>query len=512
MNIVFRVDASVIIGSGHLMRCLVLADFFKRRGAEIHFISRDLPETYQTLITQRGNRLHLLSTSNKTEFIDDPQGPPHAHWLGVNWQVDANEVLAVIKTLNKIEMLVIDHYGLDARWEEIFRNEVRKIFVIDDLADRPHNCDVLLDQNFYLNSTTRYHDYIQSYTECLLGPQYALLRPEFTLARQKYPRSERPLKAVQRINICFGGIDAKGDTLKTLAALEPWLKKSLQIDVVLGAASPIQEAVLNFIKSYPTVQLHISPNHLSELLALADLGIGAAGGMTWERACVGLPSITMAVAENQWKLATDVARAGMHLFLGNSTKVEKQELASAIELMLANKYLRQSFADNSLRLTDGKGAERVTQNVLISSIELREASINDCENIFKWRNDAVNRRYSHDTREITYAEHQSWFEKVLENENRFILIGSDKQGPLGVLRFDWLENYWVTSIYLVPNRHGEGLGASLLVRGLEWLQTRSQGRHKVKAEIQPENMASHIVFQRAGFKKQFSTFVTEIQE
>ncbi len=190
------------------------------------------------------------------------------------------------------------------------------------------------------------------------------------------------------MNICFGGVDSKGEAVKALKAIKPWLDKAeLQVDVILGSVSPHREIVESWAEQYPAINLYISPNNLAELLAAADIGLGASDSMNWERACVGLPSIVVSIAPNQRSSGQSAGRVGMHLYVGESQEVLVKNLRSAITLLINNSPQRQSLADTSLRLVDGRGARRV----LPLGISLRQASIQDCEKVFGWRNNPVNR-------------------------------------------------------------------------------------------------------------------------
>lgn len=510
-KVAFRVDASTIIGSGHIMRCLTLADALRTQGAGIHFICRGLPAIFESLITQREFALHRLPLMAAKPNVDNDQESVHAHWLGASWKEDAQASIDILESLGGVDLLVTDHYAIEARWERCVRVQVKAILVIDDLADREHDCNFLLDQNLFTNQNVRYKPYLDEKTQCFLGPRYAILRPEFAQAQQAFPRGERPLAPVKRVNICFGGMDATGETIKALEALKPWLdEEGLSVNVILAAASPHRKVVETKAKQNAAITLHVSPNNMAELLTTADLGIGASGSMTWERACVGLPSIVMAVAQNQQRPGEDAGRAGIHLFLGESRSVSIEHLRLAFAFLRSNPLLRQGLAENCLRLMDGRGAQRVARRVMVPEISLRQALMEDCKNVFVWRNDLVNRRNAHDPREISYEEHQCWFEKTLIAKDRFLLIGSDENGPVGVLRYDYHDDYWMTSVYLVPDRHGEGLGTPLLMEGLEWLKAHCKGRISVKAEIRSENGVSEVVFERAGFIKRFSTLLTEV--
>jgi len=196
LKILIRTDSSVQIGTGHVMRCLTLADELRERGAEIVFVCRDFA----------GNLCGYTEGNLK-----------HAAWLGADWQTDARQVEEIIKDFNTHpDWLVVDHYALDERWERYLRSYVKKIMVIDDLADRPHDCDLLLDQNFYENLESRYDGLAPSGCKKLLGPKYALLRPEFREERKNLRKRDGYVK---RIMIFFGGSDPTNETTKALEAV-----------------------------------------------------------------------------------------------------------------------------------------------------------------------------------------------------------------------------------------------------------------------------------------------------
>jgi UDP-2,4-diacetamido-2,4,6-trideoxy-beta-L-altropyranose hydrolase len=181
-KILIRTDASVQIGTGHVMRCLTLADELRGRGAEVIFVCREFDGNLCGYIEEKGYIVHRLPVSDATEQGDQniEIGLKHTAWLGADCQTDVEQVEEIIKDLESPpDWLVVDHYALDERWEECLRSYCKKIMVIDDLADRPHNCDLLLDQNFYENLESRYDGLVPPQCKKFLGPKYALLRPEF---------------------------------------------------------------------------------------------------------------------------------------------------------------------------------------------------------------------------------------------------------------------------------------------------------------------------------------------
>ncbi|MDO8651862.1 MAG: UDP-2,4-diacetamido-2,4,6-trideoxy-beta-L-altropyranose hydrolase [Undibacterium sp.] len=513
MHIAIRVDASVQIGTGHLMRCLTLANQIKILNGEVVFICRHLPDSLATLVEQNGHtvrRLLPVTLTNTTDLVDSDSNenlPSHAHWLHATWQQDAYATKEVLSEFGELEYLVIDHYALDARWESALRPYVSKIMVIDDLADRQHDCDLLLDQNYYVDQETRYANKLNANTTTLLGPKFALLRPEFSRAKNEMPEDKRNAVDVKRLNICFGGIDATGEILKTLDALEPqFAETNLQVDIVMGNAAPHISLVQERIKKYNNIHLHIAPPNLAQLMATADLGIGAAGSMSWERASLGLPSIAIALADNQLRLGIDAAQLGLHLFLGHYSQVTTEKIRTAFTIMLDNCYLRQSFSMRSGLIVDDKGKERVAKYLVKPKISLRLCQESDCLMVYQWRNAEINRLNSHQTGDISYTTHEAWFLSSLNRQDRYLLIGGDTSGDLGVLRYDKYPDYWMTSVYLVPGRHGHGLGDAFLKAGLDWMNSQCGSSCHIRAEIKSNNAASHAVFKKAGYSPIFTTY------
>lgn len=489
MRIVFRADASSQIGTGHIMRCLALADRLSAKGCEIHFLCDGLPPFLAQLLDDKGYFLHSLERDGKPVLNAD-----------IAWDI--------ISTLGKVDWLIIDHYSIDSVWEASIKPLVGQVMVIDDLANRQHQCHVLLDQNFYLDAGSRYTGLVPDDTRLLLGPSYALLRPDFPEAR-RIKAASKPKEAVaQRILICFGGADPTNESMKTLRALAPLMfEMDCTVEVIVGAACTHLEEIHAFVGENQWANLTINARDIAKRMVSADLAIGAAGSMSWERASIGLPSIAIAVAKNQVLLAEHAASRGIHLYLGWHDEVTEDGLREAASLLLGNRFLRAAFTNASMSLCDGQGVDRVAKILLGALVSVRKATLNDALKVFNWRNAAENRRHSHDGREIAWESHQTWFEKAINDPDRIILIGSDASGDLGVVRYDRKNGDWLVSIYLAPDRHGGGFGEPLLRAGSAWLRENCSGAHKVRAEILMENRASQNVFLRAGYKPAFITYL-----
>lgn len=331
MRAIFRVDSSNIIGSGHLMRCLTLAAHMKRHNYDdIHFICRNLDGSLADLVIASGYQLHMLPKVKQDDSLTGYEA-----WLTVTQKRDVVETIALLKrfisTGEKIARLVIDSYSIDIEWEKNIRPFVDEIFVIDDLANRKHDCDILLDQNSYLDREHRYDGLVPETCKLLLGHEHALLRGEFYEAKKKMiPRDKR--NGIKKILVFFGGVDATNETMKTLRALKSIEQqiKNITINVVVGRSNPHKEEVKVFCEQNYYMRYLCQVNNMAELMGEADLAIGAGGTTTWERLFLGLESIVICVADNQKKICEDCSREGLINYLGMYTDVLEVDISEAI--------------------------------------------------------------------------------------------------------------------------------------------------------------------------------------
>ena len=353
MNVAIRVDASIQIGTGHFMRCLTLADALKQRGATIRFISRQLPVYLRSFLTDKGHEFMLLE-STSGDMIDDEL--THSHWLGTTQFFDAQDSLRVLSD-QAWEWLIVDHYALDRRWETSLRSSVKQILVIDDIADRQHYCDVLLDQNFYSDMDTRYTGKVPVQCRLLLGPRYALLREEF---RQLHEKVSSRAGVVKRILVFFGGVDADNYTGKAINALVYLGHDELHVDVVIGAQHPYRDEIEALCQANHFT-CHVQTSRMAELMAAADLSIGAGGSATWERCCLGLPSLTVSVADNQTEIAKALDFIGATKFIASHDEVVMRD---CIYELLHNKSKLELFSMIAYNLVDGIGVDRLCEALI----------------------------------------------------------------------------------------------------------------------------------------------------
>jgi UDP-2,4-diacetamido-2,4,6-trideoxy-beta-L-altropyranose hydrolase len=338
------------------MRCLTLANALKAQGRECHFICREHPGHLIDFIRREGYSVHPLAFSPNAETDN---GLDHAIWLGATQAWDAKDCARILARLRP-HWLVVDHYSLDARWEEPLKPYYQKLLVIDDLADRPHQCDVLLDQTLG-RSALDYQSAIPKSCTVLCGAQYALLRPEF-LALRSYSLQRRRSSVPRNILVSMGGVDksdATGLILRTLASAE--LPEDCSITVAMGATAPWLESVQRQATDMPvSTCVRSGTNNMAQLMAESDLAIGAAGATSWERCCLGLPSIMVVLAANQLKVAKGLQDVFAVEVLARERDIPRKLPSLLTELLQAPRRLCQ-MSENAARITDGLGSIRVME-------------------------------------------------------------------------------------------------------------------------------------------------------
>lgn len=349
------------------MRCLTLAQALRKGGASCFFVCRDHTGPLIDLIRKNNFDVRLLATHTEENrqvqrsFCDD-NIVSHASWLGCDWQIDAEQTRDAIGDL-VLDWLVVDHYSLDSRWESLLRLSCNKLFVIDDLADRLHDCDLLLDQNYYNEMASRYSGLTPPQCKYLIGPKYALLREEFKDVRQ---RIRVRGSYVERIFIFFGGSDPTNETEKILSALQLLDIKKFEVDVVIGSTNPHLEEIERICEEMPEVTVRIQISNIAELMGNADLAIGAGGSTIWERCCVGVPSLVWSIAENQIAIAESASDLGVCINLGKAQDISVKIAADALNELLENEQKRIVMEEKSLNLVDGQGTTMVVEELLRS--------------------------------------------------------------------------------------------------------------------------------------------------
>jgi UDP-2,4-diacetamido-2,4,6-trideoxy-beta-L-altropyranose hydrolase len=320
MRVIFRADASSRIGAGHVSRCLALADELAGHGASVGFLCRDLPGHGGMSLARSGLGVRWL-----------PPMPDSGNTAVDVQEEDARACATQLLGDAPADWLVVDHYGLDARWERAMAPYTRHLMVIDDLANRDHDCDILLDHNFVAGYGQRYAARVPTRCRLLLGPRYALFRPEFDAVRgHRAP----PLPPPWRLLVSFGGSDPTGETEKALHGLMGLARRDLAIDVIVGEQNPRREGILALAAGLPGAVVHVQPGNMAEIVAAAHLAIGACGVSALERCYLGVPQLVIVVVDNQVASAAALAEAGVVVSLGASEDVEAHHIAATVADLL----------------------------------------------------------------------------------------------------------------------------------------------------------------------------------
>lgn len=360
--IVFRVDASIEIGTGHVMRCLTLADELRQRGAECHFVCREHPGNLNDFISKRGYPVYALHATRMQESSYASK-IPHAHWLQTTWDVDAAQSYDVIREHEiHADWLIVDHYAIDAQWQKAMRPMYDRLMVIDDLADREHIADLLLDQN--LDKTLfAYEKLAPESCMRLIGPEYALLRPEFAQLRS-YSLNRRKCPTLNHILITMGGIDKDNVTGAVLEVLNDMdLPAELHISVVMGAGAPrLEEVRKQVMRTASNTALYVNVKDMAQQMADADLVIGAAGSTAWERCALGVPTLMFSLAENQMAIAKALECQGAAIYINQFDL--RNMLAKILSRFLASPAALLGLINSASRVTDGCGTHRVVEHLM----------------------------------------------------------------------------------------------------------------------------------------------------
>jgi len=356
MDVVIRTDASLTIGTGHVMRCLTLAEALKQQGVDITFICRAHKGHLLARIEQHGFKTYKLPESiENTNDAEQSNSTERerlygTQWLGSTQQQDAEQCQPILEKIRP-DWLIIDHYAIDTIWQELLKGSYKQLMVIDDLADRTHQCDLLLDQT-YGRSEEDYIDYVPKNCQMLLGSQYALLRPEFAQWRE-YSLKRRVKPELKQLLITMGGVDPDNVTGQVLKALKSCkLPQELEVTIIMGGTAPNIDVVQKQAEKIPyKAQIKTAVNNMAELMANADLVIGAAGSTSWEGCCLGVPLILYPWADNQKEVAYNLKNKGAIIIFSSTEGLIK-------EILTINHHM-SCLSSNAMLVCDGMGIKKL---------------------------------------------------------------------------------------------------------------------------------------------------------
>lgn len=499
--VTFRVDASTTMGIGHVMRCLTLAQALRESGYQSLFVCRTHTGHLCDVIAERGFAVARLAV-NPALSVAKQGEPQHAAWLGDSWEVDVEQTRRAMSELGGTpEWIVTDHYAIERRWHSALRPMTRRILAIDDLADRDHDCDLLLDQNLVPDMQRRYFGRLPEKAIALLGPEYALLQPIYAeLRKQAKPRSG----AIRRLVVFFGGADNGNLTGRVVDAFLRLRRPEVSVDVVITQAMRHADAVRRQVAGHDNIRLHTGLPTLAHLIFEADLAIGAGGATSWERLCLGLPALVITLAENQRPLAEGLVQAGLIRWLGHTDTTTEQTIADALGELLRD-GLEESWSRNCLDAVDGQGLQRVCTAMLLEAdapLQARPARADDERQLLVWANDPVTRRNAHATDPISAPNHHRWFTGRLASATcRMFIIEAGNGIAIGQVRFDLVDAQWRIDYALAPMLRGRGFGRTLLQSALAAFASERAG-DTVVGEVKLANVPSRRVFEALGFRTQ----------
>lgn len=495
LKFVIRADASVDIGTGHVMRCLTLATALRQMGGEVRFVCREHEGHLCALLEDRGFAVHRLQ--RRVGWNAEDGGLAHAAWVGADWREDADETISALGHFSP-DWMVVDHYGIDARWHRAVRSSAKRLMVIDDLADRTLDCDVLLDQNLF-QSNERYLAKVPPRCTLLEGPQYALLKPEYAeLRRRASPRGG----PVRRVLISFGGVDKDELAAKTVEALLTLDQTELEADIVIPASSAQFERVRNRVGDRSNLRLHDRVPSLAQMMLAADIAVGACGATNWERLCLGLPALVVTVADNQREIAAELSRRGLIRWLGDAETVSQADIRAALD-EIVREGLNPSWSEACMTVVDGRGVDRVTAILSTgpeTDLVFRHAELTDEFLLLQWANDRVTRGNAFNPNPILPEDHRNWFRARLRTPQTCALyIAETAAGvPVGQVRFDHRGSEWEISYAVAPEFRGRGIGRSMLSAAIAYWR-RSHPHAALVGQVKADNIASRRIFETLGF-------------
>jgi UDP-2,4-diacetamido-2,4,6-trideoxy-beta-L-altropyranose hydrolase len=452
------------------MRCLSLATALQRSGTHCRFICRDHEGNFTARIRREGFEVFVLTQTGAARPDSQPDTADPVACLAVNWGVDAQETIAALGP-DRPDWLIVDHYALEARWHKKLRPYCRKIMVIDDLADRKHDCDLFLDQNLTAGMATRYDHLLPASCPRLLGPKFALLQLSYA---ELHPQSPPRLGPVRRLLVSFGGRDPHSLTESALTAVLDLGRPDLLVDLVADEESSQWPLLVERVRGLPHFRLHPSMDSLARLMLQADLALGAGGVTSWERCCLGLPALVVTTAENQRAIAEELHRRKLIRYLGHHSDLPARSLQSTLL-----DVLDENLEDWSLRClatVDGQGAERVADllmNDLEWNVRARPAGRTDEAILCGKRDSRTGGKLNHPN----FKSDRKKFYECLQNpeRERIYLVEACRGLGWGNMRASYRDGHWHLSLDLETNLPMANLVCEILQAGLLGLRASLSG-------------------------------------
>ncbi len=494
MHVAFRVDANESIGTGHLHRCLNIAEEFRSRGHRVSLLTRNSSFLETTIARESKIELRGLDQGVVTYSTGEPGTvTPWSEIIS-----DAQESASILNEIGA-DVIAVDHYSLDDQWLGVVANRSScRSLVIDDLGRAWPTADFLLDSA--IGSELRYPGRSPS-SKSMFGPAFAPLHASYKVE----PDDPIDDGSTTRVVVFFGGVDEPNATGLTLRELRQLRDESLSVKVIVGAQNKHRDELrrefsstgFDFVPPAVSMRTHLENVHIS---------LGAGGTTTWERLRMGVPGITVAIAENQVDMSRSLDHKGCIRYLGRVAELRRGVVARTVRQLIDDRELREQMKLKGQVLVDGSGTSRIAETIApspLNSLKLRRCQASDCMTLFRWVNDPVVRRSSLNSNNVEWSSHRSWFRSMITDRDRLTLIGELIGMPVGQIRFDRTGGRIRLSYSIEETQRGKGLGSWIVEAGLRSL--RSQWSDPVFAEVQAENLASMKVFQSLGWQVTGST-------
>ncbi|MBT9311370.1 UDP-2,4-diacetamido-2,4,6-trideoxy-beta-L-altropyranose hydrolase [Leptothoe kymatousa] len=483
MHVLIRVDASSKIGTGHVMRCIALAQILIEYEQSVTFLMSPTASVLESRLNAENLDFEYLSqTSNSQEDAEKTIGK--AQELATTW-------------------IVIDGYHFDAEYQYSIQTSGFKLLLIDDYGQTNYYwADIVLNQNIYAHESLYINR--KQKTHLLLGSSYVLLRKEFR-SWQHWQR--KTPKIARKILVTLGGSDPNNVTLKVIQSLTKLQVNTLEVIVVVGGSNPHYQQIAKFVKgSNLAISLRHNVRNMPELMAWADLAVTAGGSTCWELIFMGLPSIVIVLAQNQCAIAEQLDSRQTAINLGWDRELSLSNLESKIDELVHNPELRRELGNNTRNLIDGEGVYRTLMHLQNQRLRLRNIQKKDCSLIWQWANDPDVRNSSFSSKIIPWEEHVQWFNSKQQAITCVFYIALDKHDvPIGSIRFDISNNNAVISLSIQKEKRNQGYGTELIKLGTSQFWKNHSKINLVTAYIQINNQASLKAFIKAGFQETETT-------
>lgn len=484
MNFLIRADASIKIGTGHIMRCLALAQAWQdTQGQPIFILANSVPALEERLKSEGMEVVHLTAEPGSLE--DAQETAALAHQFETNW-------------------VVVDGYQFGSEYQQTIKNSGLRLLFIDDYGHAEHYyADLVLNQN--ISADEQWYQHREPYTQLLLGTRYTLLRREFWQWRE-WQRTVPPVAT--KVLVTLGGADPDNVTLKVIQALQLVEVEKLEAVVVVGGSNPHYESLeMAGQDSRFPIRLQRNVTNMPELMAWADVAISAGGSTCWELAFMGLPSILLVLAENQRAIAQKLATLNQAINLGWHQDVESNNIADTLSVLLQSTAQRINMIEVSQQIVDGEGVFRILKNLEANSLQLRPVREEDCELIWHWTNDPLIRSVSFSSEYIPWTDHVQWFTSKLGDRNCVFYIALNPENlPIGQVRYEIRNQEATISLGLAEPFRGLGYGSRIILLSCQKLEHDSAIK-KINAYVKPNNLASINVFLKSGFQNTGETIV-----